>query len=79
MSINNIESKLKINNSEIVPVDKYKTIVIAYIKDLHYKTSGYINNNNIQTLKSDPTVLYIKKKINNITKYSKEIIPKNQK
>ena len=75
--INNIVNKLKTNNSETVPVDKSNAIVIIYTNEI-IKNLDFINNNNIQNLTYDPTIVYTKQ-INKLITSSKEIIPKVQK
>lgn len=61
------------NYSEIVLVDSSKVIVIAYTKDINEKTLDVINNNNIQALTYDPTIIYTKQ-INSFIRNSKVII-----
>lgn len=56
--ITNVISRLKINNPEIVPVNKSNVVVITYTKDIHEKTFNFINNNNTHTLNLKSTVHY---------------------
>lgn len=56
--INNTVIKLKINNSDIVPVDKSNAIVITYTNESHNKTLNFLKNYYIQTVTFDPTAFY---------------------
>lgn len=56
--INNTVIKLKINNSDIVPVEKSNAIVITYTNESHDKTLNFLKNYYIQTVTFDPIVFY---------------------
>ena len=50
-----INQMLNAENAIITPSDKGKTTVIMYMKDYSNKVQSFITDNNINTLKKDPT------------------------
>jgi hypothetical protein len=50
-----IRSKLQHNNATIIEADKGKTLVVIRTHDLDEKVNNFINENDINELKADPT------------------------
>ena len=64
-------------NAIITQSDKGKTTVIIYMKDYTSKVQSFITENNINTLKKDPTNIY-QKSIQKVIKESNLVINKRQ-
>jgi len=75
--LKNIKNKLTQENAMITKADKGKTIVIIYVHEYNTKVYDFINNNNFQLLRKNPTDKY-QKHIANILKQCNQIIDKKQ-
>jgi hypothetical protein len=76
--INNIKQKIHEHKAILTEADKGKTMVILYKQTLNEKVNQFINDNQIETLKSDPTHK-MQKQIQNTLKHCNTLFNQSTK
>jgi hypothetical protein len=75
---NSIKKKLHEHNATITEADKGNSLVILYKQTLDEKVAQFLNDNQIETLRSDPTAK-MQKQIQDTLRQCKTIIDQNKK